>query len=140
MSLPMNSHPLFKVSVNYTNTLTGRRECVEVGPVCVVRPAVHLLERIPLLLDQHINRFTAANAITEAIDKAKQHQLPHAIQKLQEVIESISRSPSGTDPYCLDLVSDLQDCCKLLVRSHSHPRSYLSSISSFVVFHQSYPL
>jgi len=107
---PTSRHSLMHVEVDYTNTLTGRREKICSPPIEVVRPAVALLERVPLRLDQHLNRYAAATAITESIELARKCQYLQAQRRLQETVEAVRRSPSGNEPYCEDLISDLKDC------------------------------
>lgn len=90
-----------------------------------------LLERTPLILDQHLNRYAAATVITEAIEMAKKYQFIQAqgrnsllllilllcrLAKIQEVIDRIQKSPSALEPYCVDLVQDLMDCQQHMVR------------------------
>lgn len=69
---------------------------------------------IPLALDQHLNRYKAATAITEGIRVAKQLQFIQAKALLMKMVEEIRASPSGHEPYCQDLISDLNDISRYM--------------------------
>jgi len=107
---PCNSHSLLSVEVDYTNTLSGRREKVSCPTLTVMRPAMALLERVPLFLDTQLNRYTAATAIIDAVDLAKKYQYDNASRKIEEAIEKIKASTSSDETFCQDLQSDLRDC------------------------------
>lgn len=107
---PTNAHSLMSVEVDYTNTITGRREKVSCAPLTVMRPAMALLERVPLSLDSHLNRYTAATSIVEAIELRRNYQYDQAVNKLLEAIDKIGRSTSCDETFCQDLQSDLRDC------------------------------
>jgi len=109
MERPLNTHTLLTIDVAYTDILTGRRTTTSV-PVTVVRPAMPLLEKMPIDLDQHINRYSAATTISESIGLAKQFDFSTAQQKLDSLVQRIQKSSSGREPYCQDLVKDLQEC------------------------------
>jgi len=85
------------VDVSFVNALSGQREMVTSGSIVVSRPAMTLLERVPLQLDQHLNRYTAATAISEAIELAKKYQYAQAQQKLMTAVEKIQKSISSEE-------------------------------------------
>eukprot|EP01130_Rhizamoeba_saxonica_P006624 TRINITY_DN2631_c0_g1_i1.p1 TRINITY_DN2631_c0_g1~~TRINITY_DN2631_c0_g1_i1.p1 ORF type:complete len:488 (+),score=87.75 TRINITY_DN2631_c0_g1_i1:93-1556(+) len=105
---PLNIHRLLSISIEYKNSLTGRVEIVE---TCVdaVRPAMPLIQRMPIALDQHINRYSAATALTEAIMLSNKLQFPNAQEKLKNTVASIKKSQSANTLYCRSLVADLND-------------------------------
>lgn len=119
MSQPMNAHRLLNIKVEYIDVATGNAE-LYTSHLDIVRPAMPLIDRMPLVLDQQINRFFVATAITEAIELAKKSSFTEAQQKLMEMIEKVEQSPSGREPYCVDLTRDLQDC----VCGMSDPRAF----------------
>lgn len=111
---PTSAHPLLSVEVDYLNALTGKRERITSSPLVVARPDLPLISLIPSALDVHLNRYTAATAISEAIDLAAKFQFPQARAKLAEVMSRIEQSPSKEDQFCADLVQDLAECQKCL--------------------------
>jgi len=117
---PTNSHSLMSVEVDYTNTISGKREKVSCTPLTVMRPAMALLERVPLSLDSHLNRYTAATSIVEAIELAKKFQYDNAVNKLLEANDKINRSTSCDETFCQDLQSDLRVC----INSLSDPQTF----------------
>lgn len=109
MNQPMNFHSILDVKLEYINTVTGKKELSSV-PISIVRPAMPTLEKIPIPLDQHINRYSAATTISEAVALAKQFNFVEAQHKLKSLIQKIKKSASGPEPYCEDLMKDLQEC------------------------------
>jgi hypothetical protein len=130
MPQPLSKHELMKVGVQYVNALTNQVEQIETS-LAITRTVVPLQENIPIILDQHINRYFAATTINEAIELAKQENynevscgslthrggfnqltsgLKQAQLKLYKLIERIQQSVSANEPYCLDLVKDIREC------------------------------
>lgn len=109
MKQPMNCHPVADIRVEYINTETCTKE-VSTTPISIIRTANSIIEPMPVFLDEQINRYRAATAINEAIGLACKFQFLEAQQKLKELIQQIKRSTSGSEPYCEDLVKDLEDC------------------------------
>jgi len=113
MKAAMNSHHLVFAEVNYINTLTGKSEIL-MANISVVRPSIKYNENMPIHLDQHINRFTTATTITEAVELSKKYEFKLAQNKITQLIDRISQSPSGKTTYCLDLTKDLIECRKAM--------------------------
>jgi len=111
MQQAMPSHHLVYAEVNYINTLTMKPEIL-MANCSVIRPSFVLQENIPIPLDQHINRYSAATTITEAIDLSKKYEFMLAQLKLKHMVEQIESSASGRTPYCMDLAMDLRECQK----------------------------
>lgn len=109
MPQPLSRHELMKIGVQYVNALTNQVEQIETS-LSITRTVVPLQENIPLILDQHINRYFAATTINEAIELAKQENYNEAQLKLYKLIERIQQSVSANEPYCLDLVKDIREC------------------------------
>lgn len=109
MSKPMNCHHLLNLKVTYVNTLTSETEYLS-APISLIRPSMPIIEKIPLCLDLQLNRYAAASSITEAVDLAKKLDLTQARQKLMTTINIIKKSPSGDEPYCQDVIKDLEEC------------------------------
>lgn len=103
-------HNLVKVVVTYTDAFTGL-DCKLEKTISVHRTATEILRPIPVALDLHINRFTAAAAIETAIEKANIKQFELAQKHIDAVIEtarnSVSFKTSATGQYIEDLISDL---------------------------------
>lgn len=107
---------LIKVIITYTNSLTGDTEHFE-DMIKLKRSEEPIKgQKIPSLLDKHINRFTAAAAIEEAVKLASAKDFMEAQKKIQEVIEVVKRSASAQDlkysSYCEDLIEDLKECAE----------------------------
>jgi len=111
MQQAMTSHHLVYAEVNYVNTLTMKSEIL-MANCSVIRPAFVLHENIPIPLDQHINRYSAATTITEAIELSKKYEFMLAQLKLKHMVEQIESSASASTPYCQDLAMDLRECQK----------------------------
>lgn len=109
MSQPMNCHHLLNVKVTYINTLTNEAEHLS-APISIVRTSAPVNEKIPLCLDLQLNRYSAASSISEAVDLAKKLDLTQARQKLLSTISMIKKSSSGSEPYCQDVIKDLEEC------------------------------
>jgi len=103
-------HQLLTIEVDYINALSGKRERICSAPLVVSRPDLPLIASCPCALDEHLNRYNAATAITEAIEMAGKYQFPQAASRLGEAIEKINLSPSRESQFCQDLLSDLSDC------------------------------
>lgn len=73
--VPMERHNLVAISVEYTNSWNGVPEC-HTAVLGVARPPGNTIypQPMPLVLDEHINRYTAARALTDAINLSKAHQ------------------------------------------------------------------
>jgi len=97
--------------LEYTNTLSGRKEVANI-PIAIVRPAISLMEKIPISLDQHINRYSTATTINEAVALAKKFEFAEAQHVLTSLASKIQKSASGREPYCQDLMKDIQECVK----------------------------
>jgi hypothetical protein len=109
----MDIHELLTVKLTYTNTLTGQDVSL-MAPVQVARPKkVDLYQQLPIDLDKHINRYTAAVAMEEAAAKASMQDFSGAQKQLQDVIKLVQQSVSARNTvsrqYCEDLVADLQE-------------------------------
>jgi Mg-chelatase subunit ChlD len=111
MSGPTPTHQLVKVGVHYVNALSGQTEHLETS-MAVLRSVVPLPEPISLQIDQHINRYLAATAISEAIELGKQENFKEAQSRLMKLIEKIESSVSAHEPYCVDLVKDIKECLR----------------------------
>jgi len=111
MNQPMSSHTILDALLEYTNTITGAKEntCI---PISIVRPAQSITEKIPIQLDQHINRYSTATTINEAVSLAKKFEFREAQTILNSLVSKIQKSASGREPYCLDLTKDLLECVK----------------------------
>jgi len=114
----MPKHTLLQLIVSYTNTLSGIDQREEML-ISISRPANTPAFHIPIQLDSHINRYTAAAAIEEATQRANAREFAGAQQRLQEVIETIEKSRSARElshsnpaRYCADLLADLKECCE----------------------------
>ena len=88
----------------------------------IARPVQTPPQSIPVELDKHINRFTAATAIEDAIRKAIEQQYATAQAQLNRAIETIQASISAKDRstanYCEDLISDLKECAEGMENPH----------------------
>ena len=78
---------------------------------------------IPLDLDVQINRVTSAEAIDFAISSANEKNFGIAQQTLLGAIKKIASSNSASEPYCVDLITDLSECIKYV----SGPDSFVGS-------------
>jgi len=107
---PALQHQLLSIEVDYINALSGKRERICSAPLIVARPDLPLITPFPPSLDEHLNRYQAATAITDAIEMAAKYQFPQSSARLTETIEKIRVSPSRDHQFCQDLVSDLADC------------------------------
>jgi len=95
--------------LEYTNTITGTKETTVHG-VTITRPPMPLMEKIPIPLDQNINRYSTATTINEAVALARKFEFHEAQRMLHSLVNKIQKSVSGREPYCLDLMKDLQEC------------------------------
>jgi len=111
MNQPLPAHNVMDVVLEYTSTTTGQKE-VACIPITVVRPAMSLIEKIPISLDQHINRYSTATTINEAVALAKKFEFAEAQRMLNSLVSKIQKSASGREPYCQDLMKDIQECVK----------------------------
>lgn len=109
MDRELAKHPLIQIFLTYTNTLTGLDQKQQLL-ISVPRSNCPLIRPMPLELDRHINRYTAAAAIEGAILKANSRDYSGAQKQLTDVILSVKGSKSARDPYCEDLVQDLLEC------------------------------
>lgn len=120
-------HRLLTANVRYCNALTGEEIGfgTTAGPgllmplyadIVIQRPLHSNKARGPpaVELDKHINRYTAAAAIEEAIASANGRDFDGAQDKLYSVIQCVQKSASGVlgDPYIEDLVTDLEECAE----------------------------
>jgi Mg-chelatase subunit ChlD len=107
---PAKDHSLVKIIVSYTDAFTGL-DCKQEKVISVKRTPTEILRPIPIALDLHINRFTAAAAIETAIEKANMKQFDIAQKHIDSVIEtarnSVSFKTSTTGQYIEDLIADL---------------------------------
>eukprot|EP01130_Rhizamoeba_saxonica_P010764 TRINITY_DN4437_c0_g1_i1.p1 TRINITY_DN4437_c0_g1~~TRINITY_DN4437_c0_g1_i1.p1 ORF type:complete len:470 (-),score=80.00 TRINITY_DN4437_c0_g1_i1:1449-2858(-) len=104
----MNMHGLLDIYVEYTNTSTGMVEEM-MCDITVVRPLMPLIQQKSKSLDQHINRYTAATALSEVVTLSNQFHFNEAKDKLYQTIESIKKSESSESPYCKSIVLDLEE-------------------------------
>jgi len=118
MPKPMKIHPLVDVDIEYVDVFSGKREQITV-PISVERPDTSLLEKIPIHLDTHINRYNAATSISEAVELAKKGAYTEAQNTLKSLISKIKQSASGTEDYCIDLTTDLKECLKSVADTQS---------------------
>eukprot|EP01121_Diplochlamys_sp_Union-15-3_P008247 TRINITY_DN2177_c0_g2_i1.p1 TRINITY_DN2177_c0_g2~~TRINITY_DN2177_c0_g2_i1.p1 ORF type:complete len:503 (-),score=63.46 TRINITY_DN2177_c0_g2_i1:138-1646(-) len=103
-------HKLTDITVEYNNALTGKMESISTV-ISVKRNEKNTAPSvIPIILDQHINRYAAAVAITEAIELSKKCNYVEAQKKLGSLIYRIEKSVSAKNPYCKDLIADLVEC------------------------------
>lgn len=109
MDRELAKHPLVQIFLTYTNTLTGLDQKQQLL-ISAPRPFNPVVRPMPLELDRHINRYTAAAAIEGAILKANSRDYNGAQKQLTDVIMSVKGSKSAHDPYCEDLVEDLLEC------------------------------
>ena len=109
----VKQHNLVKVIVTYTDAFTGL-DCKAESFLSAERTKTEILKPIPVQLDLHINRFTAASAIETAIEKANAKQFDVAQKHLEQVIETARNSSSfknsSTGQYIEDLIADLSLC------------------------------
>jgi len=125
MKDPMLAHNLASITVEYINSRTGMLEIQE-KLIQIARPATSYPNPIPLELDQHINRYAAAVAITESIELSKRQNFTEAQQKLSSLISRIQKSASAQKTYCEDLIKDLRAC----MNGMSDPKSFSTGIHS----------
>jgi len=109
---PTEQQSLVQVIVSYTNSLTGVDQKCETW-MNIGRPTTTPLTSMPVQMDKHINRYTAAAAIEEAITKGSGKDFSGAKKQLLEVIQHIENSVSAKSPltshYCDDLVEDMRE-------------------------------
>jgi len=115
----VNSHHLLRAEVNYTNTLTGKSEIL-MANISVIRPAIRVNENIPIILDEQINRYSAATTISESIELSNKLEFILAQIKLKNSIEQIQRSASAHSPFCTRLIEDLLRCQSAMNDSNSY--------------------
>jgi len=108
----MERHDLLKVNVEYIDMVSDSLDQIS-KDLYVERLNSNFPENRPMQIDQNLNRFFAAKAIIEAIDLIiNKMQFNLAQAKISQCINSIKTSPSRSEPYCLNLIDDLQDCIK----------------------------
>jgi len=107
---------LYKVVVTYKSAIDKKTHCIKQTIDVQRKPEP---ENIPMNeeLDRQINRVTSAEAIDNAISAASVKNFGTAEQIIICAIQRISQSITSSDPYCRDLIADLQDC-KKCVSSH----------------------
>jgi len=111
MEREMQAHPLVKVQVTYTNTLTQTEETLETH-IQMRRPAITPKQEFPLELSKQVNRFIAADAIQKAVHAAQKGDFPAAHEQLAAATRSIEASPASQLAYCVDLVKDLNSVAR----------------------------
>jgi len=109
MSQSMDIHNLLKVNVEFVDIISGSTDSISTQ-LFVERNNINFPEKIPLLLDQNLNRYLAARTIFEAIELGNRLQFSEAQLKISECINNIRSSVSGHENYCNLLIEDLEDC------------------------------
>lgn len=107
MDAQMEEHTLITMNVSAVYPNQGQI-ITQYGPYLIARPAMALLEKMPIILDNKLIRYTTAISITEAIDAAEKHNFVEATDKLNKTIVSIGNSESPITK----LISDLNECIK----------------------------
>jgi len=103
-------HSVMDVHIEYCNTLTEAMETID-QVVSLMRPSTYLVQPSrPISLDEQILRYMTASVIQEAVSLAQDTKFTEAQEKLVSSIHQIEKSPSGSEPYCIDLIKDLNDC------------------------------
>lgn len=115
-------HKLFTISVSYCSAINNL-QYKESATVVIQRSQKPKRLFIPLELDVQINRVTSAEAIDFAITSANENNFGIAQQTLLSAIKKISSSSSASEPYCVDLITDLTECIKYV----SGPDSFVGS-------------
>jgi len=101
---------LLEISMSYVNAVTGETTQL-ITMVTLNRPSTVSSSRgVPMELDKHLNRFTAATAIEEGQKLAGVGDLAGANQILSRAVQVIETSVSQSNQYCRDLVRDIYDC------------------------------
>jgi len=118
LNAPAESHELIKIILSYTNTISGAEE-KSVLDLSVKRPVKAPVVPRPVELDKHINRYTAAAAIEEAVAQASSQNYESAKKRIIEVIQHVEQSVAAkakdnkrVAQYCEDLVADLKECAE----------------------------
>lgn len=101
--------PIVQFRLEYHNSLTEKPE-LATGGAMLSRPQEAKLCKVHPQLDKQRNRVWCTEAIHESKMLADKQDLPAARQKLDAAIAAIQASDTGSDPFCIGLVEDLEDC------------------------------
>lgn len=102
---------LLRVTLSYTSVLDGKVYS-DSQFVIVARRKETASDRLGhnTELDKQLNRIYSAEAIDQALASVSSSNFSHAREVLLTAISRIQTSVSCTEPFCLDLVSDLREC------------------------------
>eukprot|EP01105_Mastigella_eilhardi_P019518 TRINITY_DN4594_c0_g1_i1.p1 TRINITY_DN4594_c0_g1~~TRINITY_DN4594_c0_g1_i1.p1 ORF type:complete len:489 (-),score=141.63 TRINITY_DN4594_c0_g1_i1:70-1491(-) len=113
-------HAVLTVTVNYRDVIENRQETASC--VChIARPdQVPAGLQVNHKLDLQRNRLSAAEAMETATQLANQGHLEEARKTLTDAVNRIKESTTAGDPFCVNLVKDLEACRDGLQDQHAY--------------------
>jgi len=103
--------PILRATLNYFHAIHQERKSVTLNTEIIrVQPNAGVLKemKVNTEIDKQKNRLLVAESITKANNQAQSNQLKEARQTLADAMSTINKSPSQNDPFCKNLVKDLQ--------------------------------
>lgn len=140
VSLPVLPHAIEKfdiatISTTYLNLLSGANDTFKVTASV---PRLDAPGRIPeskTHVDKQRNRIITTRAMDEAKVLADKGSLPEARKLVQDAIDTIEKSVSGSEVYSRSLIDNLKDVLKSLVDRSSYNNYGSFAISGYSSAH-----
>lgn len=132
---PVDSFLILSATLTYSSLPGGRHttissECSVARPTALAIPG----DSAPSYeVDKQRNRVHTADAIKQAIAEQEERRFDSAVAILSEAIQQIQQSASASDPFCVNLVENLNECIMRTKRAKASGRdnkiSYQSSLA-----------
>jgi hypothetical protein len=107
---PEESFPLLKITLTYQNAVTSAEETKTI--IAAVARPVSVPEGLKrdFNLDKQHNRVIAYEALEKAAEFGLKNEFSQATTLLTSAISRIKESVSASDPFCVNLIADLEKC------------------------------
>ncbi|ELR15736.1 uncharacterized protein ACA1_379170, partial [Acanthamoeba castellanii str. Neff] len=129
---PVDSFLILSATLTYSSLPGGRHttissECSVARPTALAIPG----DSAPSYeVDKQRNRVHTADAIKQAIAEQEERRFDSAVAILSEAIQQIQQSASASDPFCVNLVENLNECIMRTKRAKASGRDNKISYQS----------